>query len=327
MLVGAIVGVAVLNLTTGQAFIYGETRLLAQSMTGAYIGCMVTREDVKCLPKLIRPYLTVMSCLLVLNLIMGYVIYAVTDFDLLTCLFCAAPGGLADTPLIAQDMGADAPVVLVMQLIRMLFGLGCLPTIIMLSDRMIEPEVAKKMECHAAKLHHGRQVKVQPSFRAFLPTLAVALVAGVLGKLTGLPAGAMSAGLIATTALKLSGKGKLMPVWLRRVAQVISGCCIGSTITSEQLLQMRQLVLPAVLLCLGYISCCIGAGILVARLFKMDLREAMLTLAPAGASEMALIAADLGVESTNLVVIQICRLMGVMLFFPYIFRFILLLVG
>ena len=40
---------------------------------------------------------------------------------------------------------------------------------------------------------------------------------------------------------------------------------------------------------------------------------------------MALIAADLGVESTNLVVLQICRLVGVTLLFPQIFNLILCL--
>ena len=48
----------------------------------------------------------------------------------------------------------------------------------------------------------------------------------------------------------------------------------------------------------------------------------MLTLSPAGATEIALIAADLGVESTDLVVLQICRLVGVTLIFPQIFHVI-----
>ena len=39
---------------------------------------------------------------------------------------------------------------------------------------------------------------------------------------------------------------------------------------------------------------------------------------------MALIAADLGVESTNLVVLQICRLVGVMLIFPQIFNLVVI---
>jgi len=49
----------------------------------------------------------------------------------------------------------------------------------------------------------------------------------------------------------------------------------------------------------------------------------MFTLSPAGATDTALIAADLGVESTNLAVLQIGRFISVVVFFPHIFRFIL----
>ena len=78
------------------------------------------------------------------------------------------------------------------------------------------------------------------------------------------------------------------------------------------------LLLAALLLCLGYVTCCVVMGLVVSKVFKLDLREGMLSLSPAGAGEMALIAADLGVESPNLIVLQIGRLMGVVLVFPYV---------
>lgn len=327
MLVGAVLGVAILNLITQKAFLYPETRVAAQALTGAYIGCMITREDVARLPRLLPPYLLVMGSFLVLNLLVAGFMYWITDFDLLTCLFCAAPGGISDTPLIALDMGADGSIVAVMQFIRMLFGMGCLPTIILLSDRLIEPETARAME--EARHHHtaGGRRPIR-TLRGFLPTFCAALAAAVLGRLSGLPAGALSAALIVSAALKLTGRCPGMPMWLRRVAQVISGCCIGSGITRAQMLQMSQLAIPAVVLCLGYIACCIGVGLLLSRLFRIQLREAMLTLSPAGASEMALIAEDLGVEnSANLTVLQICRLVGVLVFFPQIFHLIVVLLG
>lgn len=323
MLVGAILGAALLNIATGQAFIFPQAKVVAQALTGAYIGCMMTREDVRHLPRLIRPYLVVLASLLVLNLLMAALFDRVTDLDLLTCLFCAAPGGMSDTPLIAMDMGADGSVVAVMQFVRMLFGMACLPTVIMLSDRLIEPEAAKELDGHAVKSHAG--MKARPTLWGFLPTMCAAVAAAVLGKLSGIPAGAMSAALIVTAALNLSGKCPGMPMWLRWVAQVISGCCIGSGITRGQIVQMKQLALPAAALCLGYMVCCVGMGIVVSRLFHIQLREAMLTLSPAGATEMALIAADLGVESADLVVLQICRLVGVTLLFPQIFNVILMI--
>lgn len=322
MLVGAILGAAVLNIATGQAYIFPQARVLAQALTGAYIGCMMTREDVRHLPRLIQPYFFVLVSLLVLNLAMAAVFYRATDLDLLTCLFCAAPGGMSDTPLIAMDMGADGSVVAVMQFVRMIFGMGCLPTVILLSDRLLEPEAAKALESRIQQ--QNKRVQAKPTFLGFLPTMCLAMAAAGLGKLSGVPAGALSAALIVTVALKLSGRCPGMPIWLRQVAQVVSGCCIGSGITRDQIFAMRQLALPAVALCLGYIACCVGVGLVLSRLFHIPPREAMLTLSPAGATEMALIAADLGVESTNLVVLQICRLVGVMLIFPQIFNLVVI---
>lgn len=321
MLVGAILGAVILNLTTGNAYIYPQTRVVAQVLTGAYIGCMVTKDDLKRLPGVIKPYLAVMASFLALNLLVAAFIYRTTDLDLLTCLFCAAPGGMTDTPLVALDMGADASMVAVMQFVRMVFGMACLPSVILLADRVMEPEAAHALEEQERQLESGGagKKKAHVSFRKFLPTFAVALCAGVVGKLTGIPAGTLSFSLVAVIVMKFVGNAPPMPMWVRRLAQVVSGCCIGAGITREQIFQLRQLIIPAVVLCLGYIVCCVGMGYVISRVFRIDLREAMLCLSPAGATEMALIAADLGVHSTNLVVLQICRLLGVTVVFPQIF--------
>ena len=322
MLVGAILGAAMFNIATGNGFIYPQTRIVAQALTGAYIGCMMTWEDVRHLPRLLRPYLLVLCSLLALNLMMAALFCRITDLDLLTCLFCAAPGGMSDTPLIAMDMGADASTVAVMQFVRMIFGMACLPSIIVLSDRVLSPGAGQAPPAGSSRSQPAQRSAVRPTLKGFLPAMCAAVAAAVLGKLSGIPAGALSAALIVTAALKLGGKCSGMPMWLRRGAQVISGCCIGAGITREQILQMGKLALPACALCLGYMVCCIGMGAAVSRLFHIRLREAMLTLSPAGATEMALIAADLGVESADLVILQISRLVGVTLLFPQLFHLI-----
>ena len=271
MLVGAILGAVLVNLTTGQAYIWPQTRVVAQVLTGAYIGCLVTTEDLRRLPRVIRPYLAVM------------------------------------------------------QFVRMVFGMACLPSIIVLADRKIEGDQMVPEEGQGT--HSLERKKAHVSLRKFLPTFAVALAAGILGKLSGVPAGTLSASLIAVIVLKFAGSAPPMPMWVRRLAQVVSGCCIGAGITRDQIFQLRQLILPALVLIAGYILVCVGMGRAISRAFRMDLKESMLSLSPAGATEMALIAADLGVHSTNLVVLQICRLLGVTVIFPQIFALLSNLIG
>ena len=318
MLVGAILAAAILNLSTEQAAVFPYAKVFAQALTGAYIGCMITREDARRMPSIIKPYLVVMAGLLGLCMIMGTIFYALTDYDLITCLFCAAPGGVSDIPLIAMDMGADGSVVAVMQFIRMVFGISCLPTLILLADRVIEPAKSKEMDERAKTIHVTKTKKTPAPFKQFIPAGIVAVVMAFIGKFSGIPAAALSFPLVAVTIMKLTGKCAGMPPMLRQVAQVVTGCCIGATVTRAQILQLRQLLVPALVLCLGYLTCCVVMGMVVSKLFKLDLREGMLSLSPAGAAEMALISADLGIESPNLIVLQIGRLMGVVLVFPYV---------
>lgn len=326
MLIGAVIGVAALNIITGNAYLWPQTKVFAQAFTGAYIGCMVTKDSLKKLPRVLGPYLFVMSSFFLMNLCVGLLIHRITDLDLLTCFLCAMPGGMSDTPLIALDMGADSASVALLQFVRLLFGLSCLPSIIAFSDRKVfskaNPETVDNPVEHSRATVKKQSTPLFP----FLPTLFLAVIAGFIGRKSGIPAGAMAFSLVAVSLLRISGKAPSMPIYLRRTAQVISGCCIGCTVTRSQLQSLGQLTLPAVIVCASFLALCLCGGLLIAKLFHIQRREAMLFLSPAGASEMILIAADIGVESTDLAVLQICRLIGVMLLFPQLFQWIARLV-
>lgn len=138
---------------------------------------MVTTEDLKRLPMVLRHYLVVMFSFLVLNLLVATFIYRVTDLNLLTSLFCATPGGrMTDTPLVAMDMGADASMVAMMQFVHMVFGMGCLLDIILLSDRLLEPEQAAVLEEQERQVHQS--VRKRQHNRA---SLMFFTILGILG--------------------------------------------------------------------------------------------------------------------------------------------------
>lgn len=330
LLVGALVGVVLLNLASGQAYMYPQLRVVAQSITGAYIGCLVSKEDLLHLPRIIKPYLAAMSLFFLLNMAVAFFMWKTTDMSLITALFASSPGGMSDIPLIAMDVGGDVSVIVVMQFVRMVFGIAVLPSVILVGDKAIS---------HAAPIEPvpddaPSEIAARPSaavsgakLRPFLPVLLVAVLGGTAGKLSGLPAGTISASLIAVIVFKFVRKTEPMPLWLRRTAQIVAGCCVGASFDSDQLFALRRLVIPALVLVAGYSILCLLGGSLLARLFHMNRREAMLCLSPAGATEMALIAADLGVHSPNLIVMQICRLLGVITIFPHIYILIANLIG
>lgn len=326
MLVGAIFAVAVLSVATPYAAMPSFAKLCAQIITGAYIGSTISKSDILHLPKIIGPYMMVMVTFFILNIFSAVLIYLLSPLDFLTSLLCSMPGGISDTPLIAMDMGADAAKVALLQFVRMLFGLGALPALIVVVDRIADKRdkkanVTKEQECGEAQPKDTAK-KVHP-LMALPATLAAAAAGGFLGKYLGVPAGALIFSMLAAIAFKMLYSKAYLPLWCRRVAQVLSGCCIGSQMSYSDIIEIRYLIVPAVILVTGYLINCVVVGYLLHRCFKLSRREGMLCVSPAGATEMALISADLGVNSPDLVVIQICRLVGVMAIFPQLFMLIL----
>ena len=106
---------------------------------------------------------------------------------------------------------------------------------------------------------------------------------------------------------------------MRKGAQLLSGAYVGAGIGLAQLLQLKHLALPVVMLLLSYSVGAVLIAALLQRLRIFGRREAFLAATPAGASDMALISADLGVYNVKLVLLQVMRLIAVILLFPSIF--------
>lgn len=257
-------------------------------------------------------------------MVMGFIIWVVSPMDLLTSMLCALPGGISDTPLIAMDMGADAAKVALMQFVRMVFGIGVLPSLIVWFDTLMEKDPEKRKTTEKAAVQ--KRKAAEGSALRLIMTLAISAVGGIAGKLAGIPAGTLVVSLLVVLIFKLTINKAYLPTWCRRVAQVLSGCVIGCRMKYEDVLELRYLFVPALLLLAGYVLNCIVVGIILSRKFGFSRREGMLSVSPAGATEMALIAADLGVDSPDLVVLQIGRLVGVLTVFTQVISLIVNLI-
>ena len=329
MLVGAIFAVSALSVATPYALMPASAKVAAQIITGAYIGSTISKSDILHLPRIIGPYLTLMAGFFILNILSGFLIYLVSPMDLLTSLLCAMPGGISDTPLIAMDMGADAAKVAVLQFVRLVFGIGALPLLILSIERMANKHKnSGDFDPAPSQVAQPKSISKQTHAPIVLIiTLAAATIGGLFGKWLKVPAGALIFSMLITMIFKMLYSKAYLPLWCRRVAQVLSGCCIGSQMTYGDVIEMRYLILPAVILIVGYFANCVFMGYVLNRLFKIPRLEAMLSVSPAGATEMALISADLGVDSPDLIVIQICRLIGVMAVFPQLIAMLLAFIG
>ena len=130
MMVGSIVAVSILNITTGMAYMPTFGKTMAQIIAGAFIGVGIERSDLERLKLIFKPAITLLTGMLILNIVSGFLIYFTSPMDLITSLMCAIPGGISDIPIIADEMGADSSKVAAMQFIRLVFGIGIFPTMI-----------------------------------------------------------------------------------------------------------------------------------------------------------------------------------------------------
>ncbi len=128
-MLGALFAVAVFNVFTGEAYLPSQAKVFTQTISGLFIGCKISRSELKSLKTLIKPAILNMSLIILACLGMGVCLYFVSDYNMATCAFATAPGSMTDMAIISVDMGADTSVVSVLQLVRLITILGLFPTL------------------------------------------------------------------------------------------------------------------------------------------------------------------------------------------------------
>lgn len=319
MMLGSVVMVAFFNVTTEAIYMPMGFRIVAQTIAGAYIGMTVKKENLPRIKDLIRPIGTLLLGLFITNVLVGTLIYLLSPLDLLTSLLAGIPGGISDTPLIAKDLGADATKVTVLQFVRLISGIAMVPLLVKRDGKegpqreVTKPSViAKKPSPFGSKKLWG--------------SLVLAFLAGTLGRILGVPAGTLLFAMLGIVLLKVLQVEVVFPMWFKRMAQLFSGAYIGSHFSYQDVLELRYLLLPAVILVTLNMASCFIMGHILAKRYELPMAQAILSASPAGASDMALIASDLGVSGSDVALIQIARLIGAISIFPQVFYLLVKLI-
>ena len=130
-LFGAMIFVAVINCIIKENITFpAELKIALQIMAGAFIGLNINREFLSVLKTLVIPALVIVVSVILLNLIIGYLLYKIAGLDSATALFASAPGGIMEMILVADSLGADTVKVAILHLVRLLAVLTCIPLIL-----------------------------------------------------------------------------------------------------------------------------------------------------------------------------------------------------
>lgn len=135
LMLGAMAGTLAVNLTFEEVRLPTPAGIILQTVTGAYVGTTVTRQQLSSLLYMLPGVFLMIISFLIGTVILGILIYRLTDIDFATALFSCAPGGISDMALIAVEMKADVAVIVAMHTVRLISLVVVVPYIITLLQR------------------------------------------------------------------------------------------------------------------------------------------------------------------------------------------------
>lgn len=310
-MLGSMLAVGITNALFGYAEMPSEVRVLAQSVSGAFIAMNMSRKDVANMRRLIVPMLLLFAMFTVNTLVMGTALHVFFGMNIYTALFGSVAGGIADISMIAMDFEqCDASEVAFLQTTRLVAVLLIFPSWITFMCRNEPPE-----ELSDGMMGVQSDIVTPPAVarvfgtgkRQVVVTFLCCLCFGILGKLSGMPAGTIVFAMVGTAAINLSFGCCRMPMQTKRCAQLLAGSLVGSTISAETFSSLSTTVAPVILLLVSYWIVNFVYSRICSHFHLLDLRSAMFASAPGGASDMALIAADLGANLAKIATIQMTR--------------------
>ncbi len=317
-MIGAMFSVAIFNIITGEAHLTSNIKILIQISAGAFIGTGITYKDIAGFKTMLKPAIIMIFGIVILNLFMGYLIYRFTPLDIITSFFAAAPGGMMDMTIISNDLGGDSPKVAVLHLVRFICVMTVIPNVGKLLSKKYPQKIKPSEEVIRSKKSNSMTFKEK--MIALGITLAIAVIGGLLGYILRIPAGALSFSMIAVAVYNVITSKAYMPIALRRATQILAGILIGAKMNYSDLLELKTIIVPALLLVAGILLVNTILALIVYRLSDMDIVTCLFASTPAGVADMALIASELGADGPKVTVMQLSRYICVLVFFPLIIQ-------
>ena len=145
----------------------------------------------------------------------------------------------------------------------------------------------------------------------------IGAVGGIFAKRRHIAAGAMVGALILVVICNLSVgyEGGYPQMW-RVVVQIGSGLVIGSRFTRSDVRELRILWRPLLLMVVSMFALNVLFAFLVSRISSVTMMTALFSYAPGGVADLALVAADFGVDVDQVTLLQLARFVFVVTFFP-----------
>lgn len=319
LMVGAMLGVAVLNICAGCAYYPAALKLLMQILIGTCIGCKIGKKQLHTLRKVILPTVVVCLATTVFTVLFGLLVYKVTRFDLPTALFSIAPGGAADMAIISSACGANETNVSIVNTFRIIFIVSVfLPAALSVLERRKEGNEGK-YEQEIVSVSYNRQY-----FAKIMLLFVFSSAGGLLFDLIlHISAGGILGSMLFAAIYCCLTDVIVMPRCIVSAKQIIQGGYSGSLVTAAILTSASELVLPLMIEVVFIVAYTLCTGWILWKVFHYRQVFSLIVPTPGGIGEIASVSDALGEDTPSIVVVQTVRLFYVLSILPIVIRLFL----
>lgn len=228
-----------------------------------------------------------------------YILHRLGGYDRTTAFFCGAPGGLIEAITMGEAAGADIRALVIQHFLRIILVISLVP--LGLSIALGHPVGSASGQSFAPVADTVTTINY-----AFI---AAVLVLGIaIGRTIRLPAWQLTGPMIGAGALALAGYPLVIPLWLLNIAQLVVGTSLGMRFAGlNHRLLLRGLWLSALSV---VVMLLIGAALaaMIYPFMGQPYDVLLITFAPGGINEMALVALSIGANPAFVTVHHIFRI-------------------
>ena len=131
-MLGAMLSAGFFSVISKKTYCYDtKIRIAAQIGLGVVMGQRMTYSIVTQLSSILLPALATTAVMLAGSVFLAYVLHKMSGWDMLTCLLCAAPAGLSQITVFAEEIGADSFTASIFHTVRIVSIVTIYPWIVL----------------------------------------------------------------------------------------------------------------------------------------------------------------------------------------------------
>lgn len=322
-MVGSLFAVAIFNIIFNKANLPTYFRFIAQVSTGTYLGTKFYKKDVKSLKKVLLPGILMSMLMIAFSFIISYTLNMFFSIDHVTAVFASSPGGLLDMSLLAYEFNANTSQVTLLQLIRMISVILFVPFFSKKCYEKVKNRTDRKLISSKIVNEEKEEIKtytVLENYDLLIITVLIGIFGGAIGYFLKIPAGAMSCSMLIVAIFNVRTGKSYMPLTLRKIIQSVGGALIGSRVGLNDVIEIKELFLPIIIMVLAFCLMNIFVGFILYKTTNFSIMTALLSAAPGGMSDIAIMAEDLGANGSQVAMMQFIRVCFIISIYPIIIK-------